>query len=203
MRPRLELYLNVRRYRGAPPVCFHAYWLLRSHSRRSYASREPTVFSHATRLSNCRVRFFSAFFLQVFPANDPSLRMYLRALIKPVILSGFLFASCAWLGSELVYSSRICPTRVRTVADHLQRFGEPQSVHEVRHEGGTFYEFTGSTDSLFALPSSPPAYIYNSQGRLVAWCRDPGDQPEFEQVWRRTSTPPLDKEVIRRLVAAQ
>ncbi|MEZ0254534.1 MAG: hypothetical protein ACAI37_04615 [Chthoniobacter sp.] len=107
-----------------------------------------------------------------------------------------------WLSSELIYASRICPTRVRTVADHLRRFGAPQFVHEVQHDGSTFYEFTGSQPSLLALPSSPPAYIYDSQGRLVTWCSDPGDQPAFRQSWRRTITLPLDKDAVKRLVAA-
>lgn len=108
----------------------------------------------------------------------------------------------AWLGSELLYASRINPTGVRTVKDHFQRFGEPQFVYEVQHDGSTFYEIIGSAPSLLALPSSPPAYIYDPQGRFVAWCSDPGDQPAFRRAWRRLTVQPLDKYAVGLLLSA-
>ncbi|MGI8481363.1 MAG: hypothetical protein ACR2H1_05475 [Limisphaerales bacterium] len=111
-----------------------------------------------------------------------------------------LLLPASWIGSEFLYAARIRPGSIRTVAAHFQRFGEPRFVYEVQHDGSTFYEFTGFTRTqlpLLAVPSSPPAYIYDADGKLVDWCSDPGDQPKHRQTWPRVSTTPLDIQAVR------
>jgi hypothetical protein len=106
----------------------------------------------------------------------------------------------AWVASEVFYGIRIRPAGIRTAGDHFRRFGEPQFIYKVQRGGSTFYEFTGfsrSAPPLLAMPSSPPAYIYDQKGNFVGWCSDPGDQPAHRQTWPRVSDTPLDKEAVR------
>lgn len=105
-----------------------------------------------------------------------------------------------WLGSEWLYAVRIRPTDVHTASDHFRRFGEPRYVYEVQHAGSTFYEFTGFSHAappLLAVPSSPPAYVYDHDGRFVTWCSDPGDQPSYRQAWPRVDGALLDMQIVR------
>jgi hypothetical protein len=106
----------------------------------------------------------------------------------------------AWVASEVLYNIRIRPAGIRTAADHFRRFGEPEVIYQVQRGGSTFYEFTGfsrSAPPLLAVPSSPPAYIYDQNGKFVSWCSDPGDQPAYRQTWPRVSETPLDKDAVR------
>ena len=117
-----------------------------------------------------------------------------------LLYTALLLLPGAWLGSEWLCAVRIRPTEVHTVSDHLRRFGEPRLVYEVHHDGATFYEFTGFSRGglpLLALPSSPPAYVYDQRGQFVTWCSDPGDQPSYRQAWPRVGGAPLDMQTVR------
>ena len=125
--------------------------------------------------------------------------------MKPIVKRLFIYGTllllpASWLGSEFLYAARIRPSGIHTMADHFRRFGEPRFVYEVQRDGSTFYEFTGFSPAappLLAVPSSPPAYIYDSNGRFVDWCSDPGDQPKHRQTWPRVSSTSLDIQAVR------
>ena len=125
----------------------------------------------------------------------------MKPIVKRLLSYGaLLLLPASWLGSEFLYAARIRPSDIHTMADHVRRFGEPRYVYEAKRDGGTFYEFTGfslAAPPLLAVPSSPPAYIYDSYGHFVDWCSDPGDQPEHYKKWPRASNAPLDVQTIR------
>ena len=109
-----------------------------------------------------------------------------------------LFA--AWLGSEVLYGSRVAPRGIRNIDDHVQRFGKPGVVYKIQRDGQVYYEFTGFSPDIpkwLALPSSEPAYIYSQSGQFVDWCRDPGDNSGYRAQWPHVSRTPLDAAAIR------
>lgn len=103
------------------------------------------------------------------------------------------------VGSEVHYSRSISPQGVSTVRDFFERFGEPQGVRRVQHEGQSYLEFTGRLPSGFVLatPSAPPAYVFDEDGRFAAWCRDPGDSPGYRLAWPLQGTNPVEIGLIR------
>jgi hypothetical protein len=108
------------------------------------------------------------------------------------------------VGSEIYYASTIRPRGVQTVADHFLRFGEPRRVFQLQRDGHTYYELSGITRKrsslalpVLALPSSPPAYVYDESGKFVDWCSDPGDRPAFRAHWPRTGAQPIEPVTFR------
>ena len=108
------------------------------------------------------------------------------------------------IGSEIYYASCIRPRGIVTVADHFHRFGVPRRITALHRDGGTYYELSGFTRKqsgfalpILALPSSPPAYVYDESGKFVDWCSDPGDQPAYRERWSRTGAQPVEPATFR------
>ncbi len=54
---------------------------------------------------------------------------------------------------------------------------------------------SGRPFSLLSLPSGPPAYIFDRQGKLVEWSKDIGDDSKFQRRWNvPTNAPSLTVE---------
>jgi hypothetical protein len=120
-----------------------------------------------------------------------------RSSLISILVVGLLAAY--WAGSEFYYARSIAPREIGTVEDYFDRFGEPRFVRMVERDGESYYEFNGHPPRAYviALPSGPPAYIFDSDGRFVAWCADPGDTPSFRHQWPLQSTNLLDVTSIR------
>jgi hypothetical protein len=110
-----------------------------------------------------------------------------------------------WIGSEIYYAHSISPRGISTAGDYLKRFGEPKSIRAVKHGGKDYYEFTGSLPPRFviALPSSPPVYVFDEQGRFVTWCSDPGDAHGYYQQWPFDSTNRLELKTVKERLGLQ
>ena len=103
------------------------------------------------------------------------------------------------IGSELYYARSISPRGIVTVHDYVDRFGQPPRVQIVEQRGRSFYEFTGQLPPAYvlAIPSAPPVYVFDEQGRFVSWCRDPGDTPEYRRLWPLKGEDDVDVEFVR------
>ncbi len=106
----------------------------------------------------------------------------------PVVLLIFvlpLLLLVAWLISEYVHRSRATPPRAVTdVESFLARMPAPTLAREFKQDGRTYYELLGPRGWGLAVPSGPPAYVFDHRGRLVAWTADRGDAPaEYRQHW--------------------
>ena len=115
--------------------------------------------------------------------------------------SVMVFLPLAYLiGSEVFYARSISPEGVRDVAGYFQRFGEPRSVRLVERDGQTHYEFSGRLPArlTLAMPSAPPAYVFDAQGRFVEWCPDPGDTPSYRSRYPLGVTGKVDAPEVRR-----
>jgi hypothetical protein len=104
-----------------------------------------------------------------------------------------------WIGANVHYARSISPKGISTVRDLFNRFGEPRRIQMVERDGQVFYEFTGQWPSrwVMALPSDPPAYVFDEQGRYVDWCSDPGDAPSYRRIWLLQSTNLFEAGVVR------
>ncbi|HEV7406363.1 MAG TPA: hypothetical protein VGO11_25665 [Chthoniobacteraceae bacterium] len=113
----------------------------------------------------------------------------LKGLVKWVLLFGLLAAFV--IGGEIRHNARVRPDGVHSVAEHLQRFGPPARIFRIQRADGVFFYFAGHMDSdapWLKLPSGPPAYIYDSRGRLVDWCGDSGDADQWVSRWLHAGT---------------
>ena len=109
-------------------------------------------------------------------------------------------AGFVWLRSEANYARSIEPAGIRNVAEHFQRFGAPQLIYRIEREGATYYCLSGFPDGkvpVLALPSAPPAYLYNGRGEFLDWCSDPGDRcPGWWDKWQGRN-PRVELETFR------
>ena len=109
------------------------------------------------------------------------------ATVLGVLLAFLLYS----LASERYYVRTKSPAGITTVSDYFRRFGEPAFVRMAQRDGRSYYEFNGRVDPAWwclALPSGPPAYIFDERGQFIEWCAEPGDSSRYRQRWRLTST---------------
>ncbi len=120
-----------------------------------------------------------------------------REILVTVAVVGGMAAY--WIVSEVHYAMSISPRGISTVRDFFDRFGEPRRVRMVQRDGQSYYEFTGQLPSAWsaAVPSAPPAYLFDEQGRLAGWCRDPGDAPSYRRTWQLQSTNQVEIGLVR------
>lgn len=111
-----------------------------------------------------------------------------------------------WLGSEAYYARQISPRGVTTASDFFKRFGEPRSVFILERDGKDYYEFRGFLPPpklLGAVPSGPPAYVFDEQGHFVTWCNDIGDNNVYRQQWPFNSTNKLELNAVKQKLGIQ
>jgi hypothetical protein len=88
---------------------------------------------------------------------------------------------------------------MKSAAEYFQRFGEPGEIRLLKRDGDSFYEFRGGQAPHFmAAPSSAPAYVFDSHGRFIEWCKDPGDAPSWRLRWPVNGTNKLDVAEVKR-----
>jgi hypothetical protein len=103
------------------------------------------------------------------------------------------------IAGEIRYAHSVEPIGVRTIGDHLRRFGNPKFITHVQRTGdpAVYYEVSGFPEGRpprLAFPSSMPAYVYDGSGVLIDWCYDPGDTDHWNKIWKRVSKPHFDVE---------
>lgn len=78
-----------------------------------------------------------------------------------------------------------------------------EKVFSVSRNGVVFYKVIGKNPyNSVALPSGPPAYIYGSDGKLVEWVYDIGENQAFrEKWWTPVDIPALSKQEVEDLVS--
>lgn len=48
-----------------------------------------------------------------------------------------------------------------------------------------YYVAFGPIKALLALPSGPPAYVFDSKGKMIDWSSDIGDDSHFSDKWKQ------------------
>lgn len=126
----------------------------------------------------------------------------LKKLLPYTVL--LVFPAALMVG-EWLYARRIHPDGVTNITEHFERLGPPQQIHRIGRRDGIYYYLSGFPDGhppLLALPSSPPAYIYDHRGHFVTWCSDPGDRcPGWFDTWPTDPKARLDIHTFRKQFA--
>jgi hypothetical protein len=76
------------------------------------------------------------------------------------------------------------PATVTDMRSFLKVMPEPGRVYVHSIEDVECMIFEGPIPSSFLYtPSGPPAYVFDSSGKLVDWTTDRGDDPRFQATW--------------------
>jgi hypothetical protein len=127
----------------------------------------------------------------------------LRKIVPYVIL---VLLAIVLLCAHLLYKARaisdtIPPPGVLDLASYLAEMPDPELAFEVQIGASRFLEAHGPPQPLMALPSGPPAYVFDEAGALVDWTSDVGDDSTFSERWHRAGTRRLlDPEELEELI---
>jgi len=104
-----------------------------------------------------------------------------------------------WIGSEVNYGRRINPKgKFSTLQAYLARHYDTTRIYKTEKNGNQYIIAHGKVDALLAFPSSPPAYVFDSSGKLIDWAKDPGDNPSFQDKWRSDKREAITREEIEK-----
>lgn len=130
-------------------------------------------------------------------------RLRLREFIW--VGAGLIGLIIFWYAAELRHARQVTPNGWSTVAGFIERHGEPLVVYEVSNGGTNLFEFAGNLHAplSFAMPSSPPVYVFDADGQLVDWCADPGDDLRHRRKWPRSGPNALSAQKVQELLQRQ
>jgi len=75
------------------------------------------------------------------------------------------------------------PSSVTTIQDFLQQMPTPTHVRKFAFGEAIYYEVWGQLGGTIRLPSGPPSYVFDPNGRLVDWTSDRGDAGNYNHKW--------------------
>src|SRR4051812_5829288 len=96
------------------------------------------------------------------------LKAFVGILIVLIVIICFV---CGWYNDEVRYVNAVRPPPGATnLISFLQMRPGVISIRTFTNANETFFEVKGPMPKFgLALPSGPPAYIFNKAGRLVDW----------------------------------
>ncbi len=116
-----------------------------------------------------------------------------------IILAGGAFVGW-WIHSEHSYARHVSPEGVTDLRGFLARYGEIDHAFTIERGTTQYFVATLPVGSGLALPSGPPAYVFDSEGRLVDWSGDTGDDSRYKHAWPRDQMHPIEVGVLSRIV---
>lgn len=77
------------------------------------------------------------------------------------------------------------PGHVQTLAQFSANMAKPEKVVVFEKDGATYVEVVGLPPGFPAVPvpSGPPTYIFDSNGRIKYWAVDVGETTEYWEKW--------------------
>ena len=81
----------------------------------------------------------------------------------------------------------VLPSNVVTLAEFSVTMPPPHKVIAFEKNGSSYVEIIGSLPGFPKVPSGPPAYIFDSSGRIAYWTGDTGDSTEYWENWQNRS----------------
>ena len=91
---------------------------------------------------------------------------------------------CVWAGCEIYHARSSSAEGIGTYEAYRSSLPPPRAVRSITKDGQVFYVFFGPIRAPLALPSGPPAYIFDQNGKLIDWALDSGENPRFSSMWR-------------------
>ena len=74
-----------------------------------------------------------------------------------------------------------------TLAEFSATMPPPQKVIAFEKNGSSYVEIIGPLPGFPTVPSGPPAYLFDSSGRIAYWTADTGDSTEYWEKWQHRS----------------
>lgn len=109
---------------------------------------------------------------------------------KNLIMTLLLFAVFAgfWVGVPLYQKTKLAlPSDVVTLAEFSARMPKPEKIMAFEKYGSPYVEVIGQPPGFPAVPSGPPAYIFDSTGHISFWTTDVGDSTKYWEDWQNRS----------------
>ena len=102
-------------------------------------------------------------------------------------IGGFVLIAAlpmVWIVSEWDHARRSrLPDAVTTYREFLDAMPQHTQVAIVSVGGQSYLEVSGPLPRGLAAVSGPPVYVFDTDGKLVAWTRDSGDDGAFQAIW--------------------
>jgi hypothetical protein len=118
---------------------------------------------------------------------------------------GFLLAFLALAAGYLWYVAAAAKDAapapgVENIGSYLAIMPAPERAFQLVTGSSEFIEFHGPLQPKAALPSGPPAYVFDETGSLVDWTSDLGDDPRFRERWHTGTRRELDPQEFHELI---
>ena len=100
------------------------------------------------------------------------------------LICAFALPGVVWIALD-VYLSRAStlPADVTTIDHYLTRMPPPEKAYLRERDGQRYYVMVGPMPPMPAVPSSHPQYVFDTQGRVVDWTHDVGDDSGYVDRW--------------------
>ena len=133
------------------------------------------------------------------PVSINEMKRIWSVLTSPVVSITAVFS--AWLVCELYHGSTSSAVGITTYHDYRESLPTPKAVGKLSKDGGDYYIFYGPIKAPLALPSGPPAYVFDMNGKLVDWAKDPGENPRFSSAWAGFKRETVEIDSFEKLLA--
>ena len=77
----------------------------------------------------------------------------------------------------------VLPGEVIDLKTFLEKMPMPEHAYMFERDGIQYIELQGTKPGFPAVPSGPPAYVFDVQGNLVFWTIDVGDSTTYWSLW--------------------
>jgi len=113
------------------------------------------------------------------------MRRIFMILVTPIAIVCLIVAGIvsAWIACEVYHARTSSAKSISTYAEYRAQLPTPKSLKKITKEEEYYYAFFGPVKAPLALPSGPPVYIFDSNGALVDWTYDTGDDSRFNKAW--------------------
>lgn len=110
----------------------------------------------------------------------------MRSIPRPVLIVVLL--GCCGMGLAIYQKNKpSLPVNINTLSKFAAQMPKPARVILFEKDGSSYVEVIGHPTGFPNVPSGPPAYIFDSTGRVRYWTVDTGDSPAYWEDWQGRS----------------
>lgn len=107
-----------------------------------------------------------------------------KKTLKELLYLGIFFvvAGAIWLCFAKREYQKTVP-KSETLAGHFESMPEPEDYWIFEKNGKEYLGVIGPRRATISFPSCNPVYVFDNEGRLIAWTSDHGDDTHFSERW--------------------
>ncbi len=122
------------------------------------------------------------------------------SIVGAIVILGGVALIGSWFYSERSYARRVRPDGISDLRGFLARHSEVDRAFKIQRGENQYFVATLRVSSGMALPSGPPAYVFDATGRLVDWSADTGEDPRYLTAWPPDQMHQIDLGELKRIV---